>query len=56
MVVPDLTVPSQRYFERGGGRQVLFAKSAAEPTASDDPVRSAFIDDLLAKLAAKANG
>jgi hypothetical protein len=56
MVDPDFTALSGRFFEKGHGRQVIGKKVSVAPSASDDPGRSAFIDELLAKLKAEANG
>ena len=53
MAETDTRVPSQRYMEKGGGRQVVFSKVTVEPSAKDEPARSQFIDQVLARLTAR---
>ena len=46
----DVRIPTQRYMEKGSGRQVFCSKVTIEPSAKDEPARSEFIDQVLARL------
>jgi len=54
MDVPDFSLPSLRFIARGDGRQVSMSKVPAPPTASDDPARSGFVDQVLARIQARS--
>lgn len=56
MIVPDFTAPSLRFIEKGDGRQVTFAKVPVARTASDDPARSRYIDELLGRCGKADDG
>jgi hypothetical protein len=46
----EVRIPTQRYMEKGSGRQVFCSKVTIEPSAKDEPARSEFIDQVLARL------